>query len=438
MKERGIKDDNHKYANDAADGQDEFPLYTEKIVVNPFVKYKKVIAVIRFIVLAVIFGLIASFVMVIVSPKLQKQGNKQEPSRDSLVLDKDEYPSNAIMDETQAVGTYPNPPAYGTQLQPETQENESDGSQTYTYAEIVKRIQKSVFVVTDGSTASISQPAKSSAEGETVGVVVGQLGGRYLLLTSKTGIESYRAVYIKLDEDTEIKAEPVGADRETDLAMLAFSTESLSEEKKELVSVAALDNSYVVQQGDEFVAVGKLDGKVKEAERGFVTGIGDESGTDNCFGTLNTGIMALKGDYCFIFNLSGNVIGVSQLAKKEERLVALGISDMKTLIEKLSSRSGIPYFGIKGQNVTASMAKKYNLPYGVYVSEVIIDSPAFYAGIQAGDVITGFGGEITLAMQHLNEKLFSCVNNQTVDVTVKRPGVKDYKVMQFKAVLGTR
>ena len=70
---------------------EDFPLYTEKIVVNPKKKYKRLINILWVILCAVIFGILASFVMVIVFPMINKRFNEVPKTPIHLELNKDEY-----------------------------------------------------------------------------------------------------------------------------------------------------------------------------------------------------------------------------------------------------------------------------------------------------------------------------------------------------------
>ena len=47
----------------------------------------------------------------------------------------------------------------------------------------------------------------------------------------------------------------------------------------------------------------------------------------------------------------------------------------------------IPYMGLKGQDVSEAMQAE-GIPKGLYITEAIADSPAYLAGIQAGDILT--------------------------------------------------
>lgn len=42
--------------------------------------------------------------------------------------------------------------------------------------------------------------------------------------------------------------------------------------------------------------------------------------------------------------------------------------------------------------MTSVTAERYKLPLGVYITDVIMDSPAFEAGLQCGDIITALNG----------------------------------------------
>ena len=57
------------------EAQEEFPLYTERIIINPKVKYKKLFSFLKFLGGAVIFGVIACAVIVLLYPYFDKKVN---------------------------------------------------------------------------------------------------------------------------------------------------------------------------------------------------------------------------------------------------------------------------------------------------------------------------------------------------------------------------
>ena len=77
----------------------------------------------------------------------------------------------------------------------------------------------------------------------------------------------------------------------------------------------------------------------------------------------------------------------------ENTLTAISVSQLKDIIEKLSNGQDIPYLGLKLTSVTSDIEKEYDIPKGVYIKSVGIDSPAMAAGLQSGDVIVKIAGE---------------------------------------------
>ena len=119
------------------------------------------------------------------------------------------------------------------------------------------------------------------------------------------------------------------------------------------------------------------------------------------------------------------MVGIS-VSGERKTFAALGISDLKSVIQELSNGNQIVYLGIRGQNVTGTMATLYGLPVGIYVMEVELDSPAYEAGLQPGDIITGIDGNMVLTIQAFSEKLYQCGSDQQIFITAKRLGKDDY------------
>lgn len=405
---------------------DNYELYTEKIVISPYVKYKKLVGVLKFIAAAVAFGLIVSIVMAVTYPWLVSQRDK-EVAKHELEFEKDEYPTENIGEETQSSSS-----AIENFTEIETEEK------PLSYTEAIEKIKKSIVTITGASGSMDSVIAEEENGNATAGLVIGELDNRYIILTSNNAVSAFEERYVVISDNTEIKAGLISSDKETDMALIDIAIENIPLEERLGLDVAELDNSYLVKQGDAFIAIGRLYGKITSADQGYVTGITSESGIDNTFGIIETGIRTLFDDYCFLFNMRGNVIGVSRITEESTTLKAIGISDLKSMMEKLSAGTEMVYLGIKGTNVTTAMAIKYALPYGVYIREVALDSPAFVAGLQAGDVVTAFNGSQVLTIQSVSERLYRCNNGQEVTITVKRPGVSEYKELTFTAKLSVR
>ena len=66
----------------------------------------------------------------------------------------------------------------------------------------------------------------------------------------------------------------------------------------------------------------------------------------------------------------------------DNTLTAISVSELKKIIEMLSNGKDIPYLGLNVVTVTEQIAQEYDIPRGVYIKEVMLDSPALVAGLQ--------------------------------------------------------
>ena len=111
------------------------------------------------------------------------------------------------------------------------------------------------------------------------------------------------------------------------------------------------------------------------------------------------------------------MIGINSAKIATETVEGIGyaipVSDVSDLITNLMNQKTKTkvaeyergYIGIKGVDVTSDSAQMYNMPTGVYVSEVISGGGAEKAGITKGAVITGIEGTTVDGMDALQEQL---------------------------------
>lgn len=131
-------------------------------------------------------------------------------------------------------------------------------------------------------------------------------------------------------------------------------------------------------------------------------------------------------------NLAGEIVGINTLVVRNSQSgtvaeglgFALPVNTAKAVAEQIIQKGYFsrPYLGIQYQAVTPFVARRYNLPveWGVYITEVIPDSPASQAGLRQGDIITSVG-DVTLDETHsyLNA-LFEYQPGDQIPVEVSR------------------
>jgi serine protease Do len=146
----------------------------------------------------------------------------------------------------------------------------------------------------------------------------------------------------------------------------------------------------------------------------------------------------------FLFNLRGEVVGVITQGPNEEDssnlLCAYGVSDLRKLVEKMTNEREIAYLGIYGTNVTTEVHEELEVPYGAYVRETVMESPAMLEGIQQGDVIVAINEENIVDFDRYSTILMTLKPGDNVELTVMRQTqVEDdpmYQEMKFQITLG--
>ena len=397
--------------------KEKYNLYTEKIVLHPAKKYRWLIQIGKALLFMASVAVAAIIFMVFLYPVVQKKMEERNKEKDVVYIQKDNY----ILAE-------------GETGEDKDKLTEQDLKENYEQAMATLRAKvedvKKCLVTVDIEQPTTQIPTVEKSETEVTGLVVAHNYSRYLILTSERLLSGGSRFVVKLGEDTQIEATAVCKDEVTGIGILSINELGLTKEQKDALSVAVLDNSYKVRQGDLVIAAGKIYETSKGIDYGTIAGIRTEYSKDNGYEVFETNITVTAGGFGILFNSDGKVVGISK-ASADSTMKFIGISDLKAPIETMINSQGIMYCGITGQNVTDELATKYGLPSGVYMSAVDIDSPAYYAGLQAGDVINRINGESILTIQQFSEKLYQCADGDTMYVTAKRQGKDGYSDVLF-------
>jgi Do/DeqQ family serine protease len=224
------------------------------------------------------------------------------------------------------------------------------------------------------------------------GVIVGSDG---VIVTNNHVVKGADALKVVLSDRREFEAELVLADERTDLAVLRIDTGG------EALPTLAFADTKSLQVGDLVLAIGNPFGVGQTVTSGIISatartdvGISDYAffiQTDaainpgNSGGALIDNAGRLVGVNTAIFSRSGgsNGIGFAIPAEMVKRVVDSAINE---------GRIVRPWLGLKGQSVTADIARTMDIerPVGVLVTEIYPDSPADKANLRRGDVVVKF------------------------------------------------
>jgi len=267
------------------------------------------------------------------------------------------------------------------------------------------------------------------------GVIIDAARG--LILTNHHVIEGADEVSVTLSDERTFKAEFVGSDPDTDLAVMKIKADKLS--------ALPLADSSQLKVGDFVVAVGNPFGIGQTVTSGIVSAVG-RSGlrglgyqnfiqTDASINPGNSGgaLVNLNGELVGIntasFNPRGSMAGNIGLGFAIPTSLARSVMDQ--LVATGEVRRGT--LGLEAQDVDPRIAQGLGLneARGAVVTRVFPGSAAAAAGVKSGDVIVAANG------QHIDDRnaLRNFEGLQSVGSRVSLQVIRDGKPLQLTAGL---
>lgn len=261
---------------------------------------------------------------------------------------------------------------------------------------------------------------RSTATG--TGIIISEDG---YIITNAHVVEDAVSVIIVDQDMNEYDAVVIGADAQTDLAVLKIEASGLS--------ACEFGKSGNLRIGELAIAIGnplgfELYGTMTS---GIISGLNRTITIgENEMTLIQTNASINSGNSGGpLIDAYGRVIGITSAKVASTYGEGLGfaipIDEALPIIEDLIHHgyvTGRPMIGVSGEDITTIMSMYYRLPQGVYVRFVTPESPAEAAGIKAGDIIIGIQGESITTMNELNNIKNQYSAGDTITLTIYRDG----------------
>ena len=238
-----------------------------------------------------------------------------------------------------------------------------------------------------------------------------------------------------------------GAVKQTDsrmgLTMIRVDATSLDDAQFEKIKPVKLGNSYGVRTGRSGYSpwVHRQDGTLQQLW--FISYIAKNvQMTDGNARVLYADIKSKADAGTFLFNTEGELVGWATDRYEQDvdtgMKTFMSISDYKGALELLSNGIQVPYLGIEGQEVTSEMEKN-GMTSGIYMIAAAAESPAYNAGLQPGDILSGINDIKIEGMKNFQAQVEKLHVGDRITVTVQRNNGKDeYKEIEFEVTVGAR
>ncbi|AOB29500.1 2-alkenal reductase [Bordetella sp. H567] len=284
-----------------------------------------------------------------------------------------------------------------------------------------------------GQLPSVSRRHESTSLGS--GVIVQD---RYVL-TNYHVVEAADAIEVALADGRETRAEVVGADPETDLAVLKLP------EHIGAVPVATLGSDGALKVGDIVLAIGNPFGVGQTTTQGIVSALGRSSlGLNTYENFIQTDAAINPGNSGgALIDQRGNVVGINTAIYSQSG-GSLGIgfavpidtarSVMDEIIRTGYVRRG--WLGVEPQDLTPDLARAFKLgnQRGVIIAGVMRDGPAGRGGLRVGDIVLSIDGNDVRNTSSMLAMIALLPPGQEVALSVLRGG----RPMELKVKIGVR
>ena len=232
------------------------------------------------------------------------------------------------------------------------------------------------------------QPRQFKQQGQGSGFIISKDGE---ILTNNHVVEGADSITVILSDKQQVKAKLIGADPETDIALLKI-------DDGDNLPVVPLGDSDALEVGEWVIAIGNPFGLSQTVTVGVVSAKGrNQVGINDYENFIQTDAAINPGNSGGpLLNIHGEVIGInSALYTKTGGYMGIGfaipINMVKTVEAQLNAKGKVTrgWVGVAIQNVDENLAKSFNLKKaeGILISEVQHGSPAEKAGLKQGDVI---------------------------------------------------
>jgi Do/DeqQ family serine protease len=223
------------------------------------------------------------------------------------------------------------------------------------------------------------------------GVIVSPEG---YILTNNHVIEGADDIEVILTDRRHAKAQVIGADPDSDLAVLRITLDRLP--------VITWGQSERLQVGDQVLAIGNPFGVGQTVTSGIVSALGrNQLGINTFENFIQTDAAINPGNSGgALVDVHGNLMGINTaIYSRSGGNMGIGFAipaqTAKQVLESLVKDGQVTrgWIGVEPQDLSAELARHFNLTprEAVVVAGVLQNGPAFKAGIQPGDVLISVG-----------------------------------------------
>jgi Do/DeqQ family serine protease len=250
-------------------------------------------------------------------------------------------------------------------------------------------------------------------------------GAKGLILTNAHVIQRSATIKVVLQNERQYDARVVGADPDSDLAVLKIDS-------GDTLPAVAMGNSDDLMIGESVIAIGNPFGFSHTVTTGVVSAVNrsirSEDRVYNDFIQIDASINPGNSGGPLL-NINGELIGINTAiyAKAQGIGFAIPISKAKKVVADLVQYGEVKqaWIGLNVQELPANMAQylKYPAKKGVMIKNVEAGSPAQKAGLAEGDIVLSIGGRKIAGLEDYDAAVKTAAVGEALEAQIWRSGL---------------
>lgn len=260
----------------------------------------------------------------------------------------------------------------------------------------------------------------------------------YVLTTGRLDMEKEYHIY--LEDNVQINAVQEDSDKYTGLLVLSADISGLNNNVKEGLREAVINKDTPLNIGDTVYAIGNPRGDMYSISYGYVCSNAiDNYLVDGYMTSYKTDMNVSDNSLGFVINSAGVVIGIvsDKLGQTyTDPGTLFGIAELREMIDSLMNGTERTYAGIIGHNVKNEYLALRGLKNGIYVSDILVSSPALEADVSVGDVIISIDGKAVNSVKEYADILSEYNVGDSINIERYRERARNNKYKTVSLVLG--
>src|SRR5262249_42305740 len=244
------------------------------------------------------------------------------------------------------------------------------------------------------------------------------------ILTNQHVVEAADEIEVALPDGKKLLAKVVGADPETDLAVLRVEAKNLP--------AITFGSSDSLRVGDIVLAIGNPFGVGQTVTSGIVSAVGRSVGLSAFENFIQTDAAINPGNSGgALIDARGNLIGINTaIFSRTGGSIGIGfatpVSTAKTVLEQIIKSGSVTrgWIGVELQPVTPALAESFKLgtSEGAIINGVLSGGPADKGGAKPGDVLVAIEGRAVADPQSVLNLVTGLAPGTPARMKIKRKG----------------